>query len=120
MLWKWVSAAFGDVLDKAGKNSPTQTPQPERLHQGKYIRGEINTSMVLGALGEKSIHFSVGGCLKHNMASRREKKKREKVRVGPGLKECEAGYMRQTIVESCALDGEGYMQRRGGAGHGRV
>ena len=28
--------------------------------------------------------------------------------------------MRQTIVESCALDGEGYMHKRGGAEHGRV
>ena len=28
--------------------------------------------------------------------------------------------MRQTIVESCALDEEGYMHRRGGEEHGRV
>ena len=31
--------------------------------------------MVLGALREKSMHVSVGECLKQNMASRREKKK---------------------------------------------
>ena len=47
--------------------------------------------MVLGALREKSMNVSVGGCLKHNMASRRGKKKK-KVSVGPGLKKCEAGY----------------------------
>ena len=28
--------------------------------------------------------------------------------------------MRQTIVESCALDEEGYMHRRGGEEHGRA
>ena len=28
--------------------------------------------------------------------------------------------MRQAIVESCALDGEGYMYRRGGAEHEHV
>ena len=48
------------------------------------------------------------GCLKHNKASRRERK-REKVRVGPGLRVCEAGYERQEDVESCALDGEVYV-----------
>ena len=47
--------------------------------------------MVFGALREKSMNVSVGGCLKQNMASRREKK-RVKVKVGPGLRECEIGY----------------------------
>ena len=31
--------------------------------------------MVFGALREKSMNVSVGGCLKQNMASRREKKR---------------------------------------------
>ena len=31
--------------------------------------------MVFGALREKSMDVSVGGCLKQNMASRREKKR---------------------------------------------
>ena len=39
--------------------------------------------MVLDALREKSIDVSVGGCLKKNMASRRQRK-REKVAVGQG------------------------------------
>ena len=30
LLWKWVSAAFGNVLDQAGHKSPTQVPQPPR------------------------------------------------------------------------------------------
>ena len=47
--------------------------------------------MVLDALSEKSMHVSVGGCLKQNMASRRQRM-REKVEVGPGLRESEAGY----------------------------
>ena len=40
--------------------------------------------MVLDALREKSMDVPVGGCLKRNMSLRRERK-REKVRVGPGL-----------------------------------
>ena len=75
LLWKWVSAAFGKVLDQAGHKSPTQAPQPPRPRRRKYIRGELNTSMVLGALREKSMNVSVGGCLKQNMAFRREKKR---------------------------------------------
>ena len=36
---------------------------------------------------------SVGGCLKQNMASRRQtKRKREKLAVGPESRECKAGY----------------------------
>ena len=31
LLWKWVSAAFGKVLDQAGHKSPTQVPQPPRV-----------------------------------------------------------------------------------------
>ena len=34
---------------------------------------------------------SVGGCLKQNMVFRRQRK-REKVVVGPGSRECIAGY----------------------------
>ena len=67
--------------------SPT-TPAPTLK---KYTRGELNTSMVFGALRRKSINVSVGGLMKQNMASRRERR-REKVRAGPGLGECEAGY----------------------------
>ena len=47
--------------------------------------------MELDALREKSMNVSVGECLKQNMASRRERK-RAKLRVGPGLGECEARY----------------------------
>ena len=71
LLWKWVSAAFGKVLDQAGHKSPT-TP---RVRYRKNIRGELNTSMVFGALREKSMSVPVGGCLKQNMAFRREKKR---------------------------------------------
>ena len=44
--------------------------------------------MVFGALREKSIDVSVGGCLKQNMASTelgryKTEKEREKVSVGP-------------------------------------
>ena len=38
--------------------------------------------MVIGALREKSLNVSVGGCLKHNMASRREKKREIKWGLG--------------------------------------
>ena len=72
--------------------------------------------MVFDALREGGMGVLVGGCLKQSMVSRIERK-REKVRVGPRLRECEAGY-RQTIVGSCALDGEGYCIRRGRAEHG--
>ena len=41
--------------------------------------------MVFGALREKSVNVPVGGCLKQDMASRRERKKREKMGVGLGL-----------------------------------
>ena len=49
---------------------------------------------------------SVGRCLKQNMASRRQRK-REKMIVGPGPRECKLN-MSQAVVERCALDGEGY------------
>ena len=75
LLWKWVSAAFGVALDQTGHNSPTQAPQPPRLRQRKYIRGELNTRIVLDALRERGMNVSVGGCLKQNMASRRERKR---------------------------------------------
>ena len=39
--------------------------------------------MVLGALRERNMGMSVGGFLKQNIASGRERK-REKVSVGPG------------------------------------
>ena len=74
--------------------------------------------MVFDAFREKSMNVSVGGCLKQNMASRRERK-REKVRVGPGLRECEAGYKTNNCRE-LRVSGEGYMHRRGGAEHERV
>ena len=48
--------------------------------------------MVLDALREKSMGVSVGGCLKQDMASRRQRK-REEVAVGPGLGDYEAGYV---------------------------
>ena len=48
-----------------------------------------------------------GGCCKQNMVFIRQRK-REKVTVGPGSKECNLD-MRQATLESCALDGEGYV-----------
>ena len=53
------------------QTSPTT---PARALKEKNIRGELNTSMVFGTLREKSMDVSVGGCLKQNMAPRREKK----------------------------------------------
>ena len=61
--------------------------------------------MVFCALRETSMGVSVGGCLNHNVASRRERKK-EKVRAGPALRQSGAG---QTLLWIYALDGEGYM-----------
>ena len=68
--------------------------------------------MVLDALREKSMGVSVGGCMKQNMASRRERK-RAKLRSESGLRECKAGYetshcgeLRVRWRELCAL-GEG-------------
>ena len=40
------------------------------------------------------------------------RKKREKVGVGPGLRECEAGYETNNYGE-LRVDREGYMHRRG-------
>ena len=48
LLWKWDSAGIGGALDQQGTKAPTRAPQPTR-----YIRGELNTSMVLDALREK-------------------------------------------------------------------
>ena len=70
---------------------PHKSPTTPACALKKNTRGELNTGMVFGALREKSMDVSVGGCLKHNMASRREKRER-KVGVGPGLRENEAGY----------------------------
>ena len=47
LFWKWVSAAFGKVLDQAGHKSPTQAPQHRACAKEKYIRGELNIRMVL-------------------------------------------------------------------------
>ena len=54
---------------------PHRSPIAPAPAPKKNIRGELNTSMVFGALREKSMKVSVGGCLKQNMASRREKKR---------------------------------------------
>ena len=43
------SAALGEAIDQAEHKSSTQAPQPA-LAQKIYIRGELNTSMVLDAL----------------------------------------------------------------------
>ena len=48
---------------------------------------------------------SVGGCLKQGIVFRRERK-REKLMVGPGSKDCITGYEGK-LVENCALDGDG-------------
>ena len=63
LLWKGVSAAFGKDLDQA-RQKPPHKPHNPAPAQKKYIRGEFNTSMVLGALREKGMGLSVGGCLK--------------------------------------------------------
>ena len=93
LLWKWVSAASGEALDQAGHKSPTQAPQPPRPRQRKYIRGELNTSTAFGALRERGINASVGGVpeTEHGLQPG-ERKKERIVCVGPGLRECEAGY----------------------------
>ena len=75
LLWKWVSAAFGNVLDQAGYKSPTQVPQPPPRALKKIYTGRVKRKQLSGALREKSMDVSVGGCLKQNMASRREKKR---------------------------------------------
>ena len=77
VAWKWVSESFGKVLDQAGHKSPRQAPQSPRLRLRRYIRGELNTSMELDALREKGMDVSVGGCLKRNIASRRERRERK-------------------------------------------
>ena len=46
--------------------------------------------MVLGALREKRMNVAVGGCLKHKVASRRERK-REELWAVPGFRESEGG-----------------------------
>ena len=93
LLWKWVFAAYGEVLDQAGHKSPKQAPRPPRLRLRKYIWGELNTSTVLDALREKSMGVSVWGCLKQNIVSRRQRK-REKVTDGPEPRVCKAGHER--------------------------
>ena len=74
LLRKWVSAALGEVLDQPGHKSLTQVPKVRACAIEKYIRGELNTSMVLDALREISMGASVVRCLKQNMASRSERK----------------------------------------------
>ena len=54
--------------------------------------------MLLDALREKSMDVSVGGYLKQNMASRRQRK-REKVAAGPGSRELKAGYETNSCAE---------------------
>ena len=63
--------------------------------------------MVSGALREKNMQVPVWGCLKQNMVTRRQRK-RGKVAVGPGPGVCKLDT-RQATVESCVLDGEGYV-----------
>ena len=82
---------------------PHTSPTTPARALKKNIRGELNTNRVFGALREKSTKVPVGGCLKQDMASRREKK-REKKRVLGQDQESVKLDMRQTIVESCALD----------------
>ena len=77
LLWKWVSAAFGKVLDQAGHKSPTQVPQPPRARSRKYIRGESNASMVFGALREKSMNVPVGTMLETEQDLQEREKERE-------------------------------------------
>ena len=78
LLWKWVSAAFGNVLDQAGHKSstpPSPTTPPRALK--KIYTGRVKHKHGVWCLEreEKSMNVSVGGCLKQNMAFRREKKK---------------------------------------------
>ena len=87
---------FGKVLDQAGHESPTQVPQPPRVRQRKNIRGEVST-MLKHKHGvwclEREEHGRVSrGMLETEHCLQEREKEREKVRVGPGLRECEAGY----------------------------
>ena len=78
LLWKWVSAAFGNVLDQAGHNkSPTQSHNPRARALKKIYTGRVKHKHGVWCLEreEKSMNVSVGGCLKQNMAFRREKKR---------------------------------------------
>ena len=74
--------------------------------------------MVLDALREKSMDMSVGGCLKRNMFSRRQRK-RGKVTVGPGLKECIAGHETSNFGE-LRVRWRGPWALKGGAQHERA
>ena len=57
--------------------------------------------MVFGVLREKSMNVSVvsRGMLETEHCLQEREKEREKVRVGPGLRECEAGYETNNCVE---------------------
>ena len=77
LLWEWVSAAFWGAFDRAGHKSPTQTPQPPRPRQRKYIRGELNTSVVFDALREKSMNVPVRGVLETEYGFPEREKERE-------------------------------------------
>ena len=90
MGFRSVWGSIGSGRAQKPHTRPT-TPAPALK---KNTRVELNTSMVLDALGVKSMDVLVRGCFERSMVSRRQKK-REKVAAGPGSKECTAGHETQ-------------------------
>ena len=70
-----------DSFRSSRAQKPHTSPTTPARALKKIYTGESSASIVFGALREKSMNVSVGGCLKQNMASRREKE-RERVSEG--------------------------------------
>ena len=61
---------------RSGRAQKPHTSPTTPARAKEYIYGASqNASMVFGSLREKSMYVPVGGCLKQNVASRREKKR---------------------------------------------
>ena len=63
--------------------------------------------MVLDALREKSTDVSVGGCLIYNFLP--GERERGRIEGWAGIRRAGSWIRDKTIVESCALDKEGYV-----------
>ena len=108
LLWKRVSEAFGEVFDQAGHKSPYTSPTTPALALKKISTGRVKHTHGSWCLERKEHSRVIGGCLKQNMASRRERK-REKWRLGQDQENEKLDDTKHAIVESCVLDGEGYV-----------